>query len=62
LKFIDKKFSELTDIDTATILRIIIGKRKANPGHLQKFADYLNVPISELFLVAGYSIKLEGSQ
>ena len=28
-----RKFSELTDIDTATISRIINGKRKANPAH-----------------------------
>jgi uncharacterized membrane protein YkvA (DUF1232 family)/plasmid maintenance system antidote protein VapI len=52
-----RKLSELTDIDTATISRIINGKRKANPGHLQKFADYLQVPISELFIAAGFSIE-----
>jgi uncharacterized membrane protein YkvA (DUF1232 family)/plasmid maintenance system antidote protein VapI len=52
-----RKLSELTDIDTATISRIINGKRKANPVHLQKFADYLDVPITELFVVAGYSIE-----
>lgn len=52
-----KKFSELTDIDIATISRIINGKRKANPNHLQKFADCLDVPISELFAAAGYPIE-----
>ncbi|WP_223590239.1 helix-turn-helix domain-containing protein [Neobacillus bataviensis] len=52
-----RKLSELTDIDTATISRIINDKRKANPAHLQKFAHYLQVPISELFIAAGFSIE-----
>ncbi|ULT54483.1 helix-turn-helix domain-containing protein [Neobacillus drentensis] len=57
-----RKLSELTNIDTATISRIVNGKRKANPVHLQKFAEHLNVPISELFVVAGYSMEQEGLQ
>jgi uncharacterized membrane protein YkvA (DUF1232 family)/DNA-binding Xre family transcriptional regulator len=52
-----KELSELTNIDPATISRIIHGKRKANPNHLQKFADVLEVPISELFAAAGYPIS-----
>lgn len=52
-----KKFSELTDIDTATISRIINGKRKANPNHLKKFSNCLEVPLSELFAAAGYPIE-----
>jgi transcriptional regulator with XRE-family HTH domain len=52
-----RKFSELTGIDVATISRIINGKRKANPAHLQKFADYLGVPITEFFEVIGFSIE-----
>jgi uncharacterized membrane protein YkvA (DUF1232 family)/DNA-binding Xre family transcriptional regulator len=52
-----KKCSELTDIDSATISRIINGKRKANPNHLLKFANCLGVPISELFAAAGYPIE-----
>lgn len=52
-----RKLSELTDIDTATISRIINGKRKATPGHLQKFAVFLEVPISELFTAAGFSME-----
>jgi uncharacterized membrane protein YkvA (DUF1232 family)/antitoxin component HigA of HigAB toxin-antitoxin module len=52
-----KKFSELTDIDTATISRIINGKRKATLNHLQKFADCLEVSITELFAAAGYPIE-----
>ena len=51
-----RKFSELTGIDVATISRIINGKRKANPAHLQKFADYLGVPITEFFEAIGFSI------
>lgn len=57
-----RKFSELTDIDTATISRIINGKRKANPEHLQKFADCLNVPIAELFGAAGFLIEQKPNQ
>lgn len=52
-----RKLSQLTDIDTATISRIINGKRKATPEHIQKFADNLDVPISELFLAAGFSFE-----
>lgn len=50
-----RKLSKLTDIDTATISRIISGKRKANLQHLQKFSDCLGVPISDLLMAAGYS-------
>ncbi|MGE8203189.1 DUF1232 domain-containing protein [Heyndrickxia sp. NPDC080065] len=52
-----RKLSELTEIDTATISRIINGKRKANPEQLQKFADCLDVPITDLFIAAGYPIE-----
>lgn len=56
-----RKLSQLTDIDTATISRIINGKRKATPEHIQKFADHLDVPISELFFAAGFSIEKKNS-
>jgi uncharacterized membrane protein YkvA (DUF1232 family)/DNA-binding Xre family transcriptional regulator len=49
-----KKLSELTKIDTATISRIINNKRKASPKHLQKFAECLEIPITDLFGAAGY--------
>lgn len=49
-----RKLSELTGIDTATISRIINGKRKATPEHLQKFADCLEVQATTLFSAAGY--------
>lgn len=52
-----RKLSELTKIDTATISRIISGKRKANLQHLQKFADCLGIPMTELFEAAGYPIE-----
>lgn len=46
---------KLSGIDAATISRIINGKRKATPAHLQRLADCLNVPVSSLFAAAGYS-------
>ncbi|MFH0070168.1 helix-turn-helix domain-containing protein [Peribacillus sp. NPDC056705] len=57
-----RKLSELTNIDTATISRIINGKRRANPEHLQKFADCLDIPIADLFVAAGYSIDQRQEQ
>ncbi len=52
-----RNLSVLTEIDVATISRIINGKRKANPVHLQKFADSLDVPIVELFVAAGFAFE-----
>ncbi|MBU8878319.1 DUF1232 domain-containing protein [Bacillus sp. FJAT-29790] len=52
-----RKLSELTEIDTATISRIVNGKRKANLHHLQKFSDSLGVPIADLFVAAGYPVE-----
>ena len=51
-----RKLSELTDIDTATISRIINGKRKANLQHLERFANCLEIPLLELFEAAGYPV------
>jgi uncharacterized membrane protein YkvA (DUF1232 family)/plasmid maintenance system antidote protein VapI len=51
-----RKLSELTEIDTSTISRIISGKRKAKPEHLQIFADCLGVPVADLFMAAGYPL------
>lgn len=56
-----RKFSELTDIDTATISRIVNGKRKANLQHLERFADCLEVPLVDLFGAAGYPVVLKQS-
>jgi len=49
-----RKLSELTEIDTATISRIVNGKRKAKPEHLQKFSECFGVPISDFFIAAGF--------
>ncbi|MGG4267696.1 helix-turn-helix domain-containing protein [Peribacillus simplex] len=57
-----RKLSEFTNIDTATISRIINGKRRANPEHLQKFADCLDIPIADLFVAAGYDIDQRQEQ
>src|SRR5689334_19366319 len=54
-----RKLSNLTGIDTATISRIISGKRRANLQHLQKFSDCLGVPMSELLLATGYFMEIE---
>ncbi|HEY2421156.1 MAG TPA: helix-turn-helix transcriptional regulator, partial [Neobacillus sp.] len=56
-----RELSRLTAIDTATISRIINGKRKANLEHLQKFSDCLSVPITDLFVAAGYPIEQKQS-
>lgn len=52
-----RMLSELTEIDTATISRIINGKRKANLQHLEKFSECLDVPIADLFEAAGYPME-----
>jgi transcriptional regulator with XRE-family HTH domain len=52
-----RKFSELTGIDPATISRIMNGKRKAKPEHLQRFAECLQVPNASLFTAAGYEVE-----
>lgn len=52
-----RHLSKLTDIDTATISRIINGKRKANLNHLENFAKSLEVPVVDLIEAAGYRSK-----
>lgn len=49
-----RKLSTLTNIDTATISRIINGKRRPTPEHIQKFAKFLDYPVDKMFTVAGY--------
>ncbi|WP_166672493.1 MULTISPECIES: helix-turn-helix domain-containing protein [Cytobacillus] len=51
-----RKFSQMTEIDTAIISKIINGKRKATPEHLERFAENLGVPISRLYEAAGYLV------
>ena len=52
-----RKLSKLTDIDPATISRIVSGKRNATPEHLRKIAQCLEIPIVELFQAAGYPVE-----
>lgn len=52
-----RKLSEMTGIDTATISRIISGKRKATADHLQKFSKCLGVSSADLFIAAGYTVE-----
>jgi uncharacterized membrane protein YkvA (DUF1232 family)/DNA-binding Xre family transcriptional regulator len=51
-----RKLSQLTGIDTAVISKIVNGKRKATPEHLQRFAGHLSVPIFKLYEAAGYPV------
>ncbi|PID21464.1 DNA-binding protein [Sporosarcina sp. P3] len=54
-----RKLSELTDIDTSTISRIINDKRKATLDHLEKFASILEIPLAKLLQAAGYPVDLK---
>ncbi|MDV6378169.1 DUF1232 domain-containing protein [Sporosarcina sp. GW1-11] len=54
-----RKLSELTDIDTATISRIINDKRKATLDHLEKFSTVLAIPLTTLLQASGYSVDPE---
>ncbi|WP_301109665.1 DUF1232 domain-containing protein [Sporosarcina sp.] len=52
-----RKLSEQTDIDTATISRIINHKRNATLEHLEKLSSVLNLPLAELLESAGYPLE-----
>ncbi len=52
-----RRLSELTEIDTATISRIINGKRKANLQHLERFAECLDIPLIDFVEAAGYPVE-----
>jgi len=52
-----RKCSTLTGIQTATISRIINGKRKVTSEQLLRFAECLQVPVSDLFEAAGYPVR-----
>ncbi|MBY8913530.1 helix-turn-helix domain-containing protein [Bacillus sp. YC2] len=51
-----RKLSTLTNIDTATISRIINGKQKANLKHLQEFSKHLHISLEELLEASGIDI------
>ncbi|HEY2494406.1 MAG TPA: DUF1232 domain-containing protein [Paenibacillus sp.] len=53
-----RKLSALTGIDTATISRIVNGKQKAKPEHLEIFAFHLGVPTVQLFQAAGFDVSI----
>ncbi|ARK20487.1 DNA-binding protein [Sporosarcina sp. P26b] len=57
-----RKLSELTDIDTATISRIINDKRKATLDHLEKFATILDIPLAKLLQAAGYPVNQKNAK
>lgn len=57
-----RRLSELTNIDTATISRIVNGKRKANLNHLERFSESLDVPIATLLQAAGYEVEEQVNQ
>lgn len=54
-----RKLSEQTNIDTATISRIINHKRKATLDHLEQFSSVLNLPLTKLLESAGYPVDNE---
>lgn len=51
-----RQFAKLTAIDIATISRIVNGKREANLDHLDKFSNYLEIPLIDLLEAAGYQV------
>ncbi|MED1203624.1 DUF1232 domain-containing protein [Heyndrickxia acidicola] len=51
-----RKLSVLTEIDIATISRIINGKQQAKLNHLQQFSLHLSIPLEKLIQAAGYDI------
>lgn len=57
-----RRLSELTNIDTATISRIVNGKRKANLNHLERFSESLDVSIATLLQAAGYEVEEQVDQ
>lgn len=52
-----RNFSKMTGIDPATISKIINGKRKATPDHLERFAEHLKISLSTLYAAAGYPVN-----
>lgn len=52
-----RKLSAMTEIDIATISRIINGKREANLQHLEKISDCLGIPLTNLLEAAGYAME-----
>ncbi|MBP3950111.1 helix-turn-helix domain-containing protein [Bacillus suaedae] len=56
-----RKLSQITGIDPAVISKIINGKRKATPDHLEKFAEQLPISITKLYKASGYPVDRKQS-
>ncbi|WP_368931596.1 DUF1232 domain-containing protein [Bacillus pumilus] len=54
-----RKLSTYTEIDKATLSRIMNGKRKPTLNHLQRLSDSLNLSLDQLLAAAGFPIKNE---
>lgn len=52
-----RKLSEKCKIDSATLSRLINGKRKATPTHIERIANALYISSGELYKAAGYNIN-----
>ncbi|MDM5321204.1 DUF1232 domain-containing protein [Bacillus altitudinis] len=54
-----RELSTYTEIDKATLSRIMNGKRKPTLNHLQRLSDSLNLSLDQLLAAAGFPIKIE---
>lgn len=54
-----RELSTQTEIDKATLSRIMNGKRKPTLNHLQRLSDALHISLDHLLATAGFSIKNE---
>ncbi|OUZ09850.1 DUF1232 domain-containing protein [Bacillus pumilus] len=54
-----RELSTYTEIDKATLSRIMNGKRKPTLNHLQRLSDSLNLSLDQLLAAAGFPIKNE---
>ncbi|KRU18257.1 DUF1232 domain-containing protein [Bacillus pumilus] len=54
-----RELSTYTEIDKATLSRIMNGKRKPTLNHLQRLSDSLNLSLDQLLAGAGFPIKNE---
>lgn len=52
-----RELSTYTEIDKATLSRIMNGKRKPTLNHLQRLSDSLNLSLDQLLAAAGFPIK-----
>ncbi|MBD3861264.1 DUF1232 domain-containing protein [Bacillus sp. 28A-2] len=54
-----RELSAHTEIDKATLSRIMNGKRKPTLNHLQRLSNHLNISLDQLLAAAGFPIKNE---